>query len=193
MSTAETGSRAHRGTQKAEPRLSAETLLLRLPCGGELFADWRFAVEHDHVADEFDKGSDAFGGIGFFCPKRDGDGQFEPCPRLVHIGHLLAAEDLEPSEAAAAVEPADGDADEHCVGDGLSVEALDAYPHSFSPVRSLAFDSRHKCSSLRRFLAERARKRREWGKCREDFPCEVEHAADSTTDGDGRKAPAPNA
>ena len=178
MDEALSASKRNVGAEKA--RFSAETLLLRLPCGGELFGSWRFPVEHDHIADEFDKGADAFGGVGFFCPRRGGDNRFEPCPRLVHLGHLLAAENFAPDEAAATAEPADGDADEHSVGESVSVEALDAYPHSFSPVRSLAFDSRHKCSSLRRFLAERARKRREWGKCREDFPNKIDHAADSS-------------
>lgn len=178
-----------RDERAARPaRFAAEALLLRLPCGGELFANWRFPVEHDHIADEFDKGAHAFGGIGFYCPT--GHVDLRPCPRLRHLGRLLAAEDRALDETAAAVKAARGDAEGFDPDEVGSIDSFRMYSEKTLVGHALPFDGRHSGSRLRRFLAEKARKKREWGKCREDFPNDVEHAADSTTDGDGRKEPA---
>ena len=180
----ETTSQLNRRNERAArpARFAAETLLLRLPCGGELFANWRFPVEHDHIADEFDKGAHAFGGIGFYCPT--GYVDIRPCPRLRHLGRLLAAEDRALDETAAAVKAAHGDAEGFDPDEVGSIDSFRMYSEKTLVGHALPFDGRHSGSRLRRFLAEKARKRREWGKCREDFPNDVVHAAESSTGGD---------
>lgn len=192
MSTAETGSRAHRGTQKAEPRLFAGTLLCRLPCGGELFVRREYRAEEDTGSGEFEKGDEAFGGfLRLFCP--NGVAHFNECPRLVGLRNLLVS--LDPDDAAAqASAPDHGQAE----GDGfahLAAGAADGFGNHAPLVNIASFLDlgAHVKPSFLRGLSEMLRKRREAGQCIEDFVYRDDHAAESTTDGDGRKAPAADA
>ena len=169
-----------------------DRVLLRLPCGGELFT-----VEYQEAFTRMDFEDAVLKQTGgyFFCPldcnKTDG------CPRFKKF-----VEDLELHEPAIVadlwVEPADGDESDRNVPD-----VADVYPEVPSCPRPghfarCAFPSSHfHARSLFQKVLDRIvnGKRKAAKRCARDKKIDEGmrlHAAESTTDGDGRKAPAGN-
>lgn len=174
-------------------RRRVDRVLLRLPCGGELFT-----VEYQEAFTRMDFEDAVLKQTGgyFFCPldcnKTDG------CPRFKKF-----VEDLELHEPAIVadlwVEPADGDESDRNVPDVAYV--YDEIPADRRPghfARSARPSADFYPRSLFHKVLDRIvnGKRKAAKRCARDKKIDeglCVHAAESTTGADGRKAPAPNA